>query len=61
METDKETLEKIKKIVKEVSDSHHEQFNLSSEAAREILAKKILEFCKKDPNMWYNSTIRNKE
>mgnify|MGYP003979827347 FL=1 len=51
MKTDEDTLEKIKKIVKEVSDNHHEQFNLSSEAAQEILAKKILEFCKKDLNM----------
>ncbi len=51
MKTDEEILEKIKKIVKEVSDRNHEQFNLSSEAAQEILAKKILEFCKKDLEM----------
>ena len=51
MKKDRETLEKIKQIVKEVSDKHHEQLNLSSEAARDILAKKILEFCKKDLDM----------
>ena len=48
MKKEEEILEKIKKIVKEVSDNNHEQFNLSSEVAREILAKKILDFCKKD-------------
>jgi hypothetical protein len=51
MKTDKETLEKIKAMVKQISDNHHEQFNLSSEAAQEILSKKILEFCKKDLDM----------
>jgi len=60
MKNDEETLEKIRAMVKQVSDEHHQQFNLASEAAQNILAEKFLEFCKKDLDIWYNSTI-NKE
>ena len=51
MKNDEETLEKIRAMIKQISDDHHEQFNLAAEAAQKILAEKILEFCKKDLDM----------